>query len=459
LFSSSCFFFLLQEIGRAGRDGQLAFCHAFVSAQDTVWLRSRAHSDSVDSGAIMRLLDAVLPPASAHPLQPFLFTPVSLKAYEQLDVKDLVLETLLTQLELVPADALETFLSQFDGALDTGVVAAPESGPGVDASIAADGGTGTGDVPRRRALPHDWCPLFHASLASPGVSAGSPYVRLATAAHNSVEVGFLTQAPETVARRSPVVAELLRQAGVAFNDAPAAGADAGVSPVADAGASSAAKPAAAAAAAGANKPAAATAATVATGAGASAGRGAAGKNVFARFAPTFTADSMYPVYPGGAPAPVRPTARAAYAASDAPAAAGRGLAAYARTRDSAAGAEAGARGGRVRFGAATRGSFSGSVCAVASALGAHVADVQRDLLRLRGERIVKLDWDDLCYCVHALRPAHARELTVAHGPAAGARVRLDRSLLLKRLTEYLLWRTETQEKASLRKVRIFMFAP
>lgn len=38
----------LQEIGRAGRDGQQAFCHLFLDVADYIRLRSLAFTDGLD---------------------------------------------------------------------------------------------------------------------------------------------------------------------------------------------------------------------------------------------------------------------------------------------------------------------------------------------------------------------------------------------------------------------------
>ena len=49
----------VQEIGRAGRDGLLAYCHTFYDDTDVTRLRSLVHADGIDSIQIRRLLGRV----------------------------------------------------------------------------------------------------------------------------------------------------------------------------------------------------------------------------------------------------------------------------------------------------------------------------------------------------------------------------------------------------------------
>src|SRR5690606_3507218 len=47
----------VQEVGRAGRNGAPAHCHAFVSDDDYARVRSFAHNDGVDVSSVLRLVD------------------------------------------------------------------------------------------------------------------------------------------------------------------------------------------------------------------------------------------------------------------------------------------------------------------------------------------------------------------------------------------------------------------
>lgn len=101
------------QIGRAGRDGSESFCHLFLDDADFLRLRSLAHSDGIDATNALSFLEAVF----EHRLQqaaaswgtaargdrdgscPVYGTVAVAQAAEQCDMKEEVMETLLSYLE------------------------------------------------------------------------------------------------------------------------------------------------------------------------------------------------------------------------------------------------------------------------------------------------------------------------------------------------------------------------
>ena len=84
-----------QEIGRAGRDGAESVCELFACADDVPTLENFAYGDTPTEEAIAGLLDIVL----AHPVgEQFAVSEYALSV--ELDVRPLVLKTILTYLEL-----------------------------------------------------------------------------------------------------------------------------------------------------------------------------------------------------------------------------------------------------------------------------------------------------------------------------------------------------------------------
>jgi ATP-dependent DNA helicase Q4 len=82
----------VQEIGRAGRDGKLAYCHTFFNEEDVVRHRSLVHSDGVDLSQVLKLLKKI----SEAPSVSF----ISIEKYEKKwDMRAPVIETLLSILQ------------------------------------------------------------------------------------------------------------------------------------------------------------------------------------------------------------------------------------------------------------------------------------------------------------------------------------------------------------------------
>ena len=84
---------LAQEIGRAGRDGQPAVCELLVSGDGIEVLRNFAHGDVPDQEAILGLLERVFRGEGTFLLDLYQLS-------NELDIRPLVLRTLLTYLEL-----------------------------------------------------------------------------------------------------------------------------------------------------------------------------------------------------------------------------------------------------------------------------------------------------------------------------------------------------------------------
>eukprot|EP00052_Salpingoeca_macrocollata_P025925 m.238066 g.238066 ORF g.238066 m.238066 type:complete len:594 (+) comp22505_c2_seq1:1508-3289(+) len=123
----------VQEIGRAGRDGKPAFCHLFLEEDDLKVLRAHARADTVDEVSIKRLVHCLFLPAASH--QPAVlaaraacaargttgaamvqaaeqagwqFAAVPVETLEhQLDMKETVITTMMTALELFPEGYLD----------------------------------------------------------------------------------------------------------------------------------------------------------------------------------------------------------------------------------------------------------------------------------------------------------------------------------------------------------------
>eukprot|EP01134_Creolimax_fragrantissima_P001035 CFRG1035T1 len=90
----------VQEVGRAGRDGRSSFCHMLLSKNDIWWLRSRAHSDSVDANTLLLFITEVfhLDEISAEADKVGLLSIED--AEHKYDISESALYTLLCKLEM-----------------------------------------------------------------------------------------------------------------------------------------------------------------------------------------------------------------------------------------------------------------------------------------------------------------------------------------------------------------------
>ncbi|KAG8365941.1 hypothetical protein BUALT_Bualt17G0024300 [Buddleja alternifolia] len=88
----------VQEIGRAGRDGRLSYCHLFFDDAIYFKLRSLMHSDGVDEYAVKKLLCQIFMSDKLSAEE--ICSLVKESASRKFDMKEEVILTILTQLEL-----------------------------------------------------------------------------------------------------------------------------------------------------------------------------------------------------------------------------------------------------------------------------------------------------------------------------------------------------------------------
>ncbi|GER25371.1 ATP-dependent DNA helicase family protein [Striga asiatica] len=88
----------VQEIGRAGRDGRLSYCQLLFDDATYIKLRSLMHSDGVDEYAVNKLLGQIF--KSERLSAEGVYSMIKELACREFDMKEEVILTILTQLEL-----------------------------------------------------------------------------------------------------------------------------------------------------------------------------------------------------------------------------------------------------------------------------------------------------------------------------------------------------------------------
>ena len=169
----------IQEIGRAGRDGQLAFCHALWDSSDEEISHSLVHSQGVDRHNMHKLLSAVFD----EKLRPRFAQAQSVTAAQQAQRHSMLDEDdeciLNRRLAYVALDVEQ---------LRTGMEMTEEVAGTILAKLER----------------------LHASSVN-GSDRGGAWIKLISCVHNTVQIGFHKTPPKVLAHSSPVIRTLLEQ--------------------------------------------------------------------------------------------------------------------------------------------------------------------------------------------------------------------------------------------------------
>ncbi|OUM68248.1 hypothetical protein PIROE2DRAFT_4128, partial [Piromyces sp. E2] len=88
-----------QEIGRSGRDGNIAYCHLFLSSKDYVKMRSLAYCDGVDLSCIKEMLNRIILCNCNTNSTKRIFLPIDTSEID-FDMKKETISTILNYLEI-----------------------------------------------------------------------------------------------------------------------------------------------------------------------------------------------------------------------------------------------------------------------------------------------------------------------------------------------------------------------
>lgn len=98
----------VQEIGRSGRDGELAFCHLLLSRDDYVKQRCFSHSEGVEEASIWKLLLRIF--GNSHRKNPYKSVPLEIDEIAlEFDMNQTQVTTLLQYIKLEEGDWISDF--------------------------------------------------------------------------------------------------------------------------------------------------------------------------------------------------------------------------------------------------------------------------------------------------------------------------------------------------------------